>query len=428
MSALPPGPRMTRPVQTAGWIWRPGPFLRRAQEKYGDVFTIRIGYERPWVIVSHPDAVREVFTTPADVLHAGEANVILRPLLGHSSVLLLDEQPHLTQRRLLLPPFHGDRMKAYGELMDRIAREEVARWPRGEAFALHEHMQEVTLEIVLHAIFGVRDVRRLGALREGLRLLLHKTTHGWGIAATVLLGPEGVERHDVWRKWMRPVDDLLHEEIRARRSEPDLEQRADILSRRLQARHEDGAPMTDTELRDELMTLLIAGHETTATALAWACERLVRMPGAADAWDRIAADDDYADAVVKETLRLRPVLPVVVRQATRDVEIAGVTIPRGTIVSPCIYLVHRRPDLYPEPDAFRPERFLGVKPGTYTWIPFGGGTRRCLGASFALYEMRIVLQAIARGTALRADRAAPEHTSRRAITLVPRDGARVVAA
>jgi cytochrome P450 len=427
VTPLPPGPPLPRALQTFAWVNRPGPFLQGARERYGDTFTIKIGYEPTWVIVSHPDAVREVFTADPSLLHAGEANVILRPVVGSRSVLLLDEAPHLRQRRLLLPPFHGDRMKAYGELIDEIARREVARWPRGRGFPLHERMQDVTLEVVLHAIFGVRDARRLGELRDALQRAMDGTTRGLGVLAMVALGPGGVERWGAFRRYLGPVDDLLYAEIRSRREEPDLEARDDILSLLVQARHEDGEPMSDEELRDELMTLLVAGHETTATALAWAVERMVRTEGV-DGWERLAADDAYADAVVAETLRLRPVLPVVVRRATKDVEIAGVTIPKGVIVAPCIWLMHHREDIYPEPFSFRPERFLDTKPGTYTWIPFGGGVRRCLGASFALFEMRIVLQAIARTVSLRAEDPAPERTARRAITLIPARGARVIAA
>src|SRR5215207_7390736 len=423
MSALPAGPRLPRAVQTAAWITRPGPFLLRAQRQYGDVFKIHIGGEPPWIVLSHPDAVREVFTGDPAVMHAGKANLILRPLVGHASVLLLDGPQHMRERKLMLPPFHGSRMAGYRDLIAEIAREHIAAWPRGRMVELAPRMQAITLDVVLRVIFGVdADSARLQALRERLRAMLARVLGGGSIIAMASMGPKRVERSGMYNRWLRPVDALLREQIEERRAAPG----DDVLSLLLAARHPDGSPMSDQELRDELVTLLVAGHETTATALSWTVERLTRVPGG---WQALRdGGDEYAEAAAKEALRLRPVLPVVLRNLQRPATIAGVELPAGTVVAPSIYLVHRRPELYPDPAAFRPERFLGPDPqgGTYTWIPFGGGVRRCLGAAFALLELRVVLAELAAAVEATPADPEPEGTARRGITLIPRGGAEVV--
>jgi len=425
----PPGPRYPRPLQTLGWITRPGPWLERCQRTYGDMFSIRIANEGTWVMLAHPDAVKQVFTGDPNVLHAGEANAILRPIVGPNSVLLLDERAHMGQRKLMLPPFHGERMQRYGELMTDIAAAEVASWPAGpDPLTLHPRMQAITLEIILRAVFGVRESARLQDLRERLSALMDHAADPRILAAVSLLGPSIAPRLPAWRRIMGAVDELVFNEIAAHRADPDLESRDDILSLLLQARHEDGSSMSDGELRDELMTLLIAGHETTATSLSWAIERLLRHP---DLFARLheevaAGGEDLLDATIKETLRLRPVLPLVVRMLKEPMEIGGRMLPAGVRAAPCIYLMHRRADIYPDPLAFRPERFLEKPPGTYTWIPFGGGVRRCLGASFAIFEMKAVLRAVMAGAAMRPSRPAAEKVRRRSITLTPERGAEVL--
>ena len=425
--SLPPGPRMPRAVQTLGWMSRPGPFMERLRDGYGDAFTLRIQNEGTWVLVSDPAAVKQVFTGDPKLLHAGEANVILRPMLGPSSVLLLDEREHMAQRKLLLPPFHGERMKAYGELMTEVAECEVASWPAGEVMATRPNMQRLTLEIVMRAIFGVSDTAGLERLRGALTAMLDWTMDPSRLALLIFAGPNRIGKLPAYRRVMGELDAVIYGEIARRRGAADLDARADILSMLLGARHDDGAPMTDRELRDELMTLLVAGHETTATALSWALERLARHPGA---WGRLrGGDEDYVDAVIKETLRLRPVLPIVLRKLKAPMEIGGHELPAGVSVAPCIFLVHRRADVYPEPHAFRPERFLEQPAGTYTWIPFGGGVRRCLGASFALFEMATVLRVVARRCArLEPGGPVPERIARRSITLVPEHDGRVLVA
>ncbi len=413
-------------MQTAAWVTRPGPFMERARRRYGDTFTIRIASEGTWILMSDPEAVRQIFTGDPAKLHAGEANVVLRPILGPNSVLLLDDAPHLAQRKLLLPPFHGERMKRYGELMTQIAEAEVASWPAGEPMTLMPRMQRLTLEIILRAVFGLREGARLERMRELLAHMMDWTTRPSRFVAMATFGPARVERMGLFKRAMQPVDDLLLEEIRLRREDPALEEREDILSMLLLAQHEDGSPMSDQELRDELLTLLVAGHETTATSLSWAVERLLRHPGA---WERLRSGDEaFLDATVKETLRLRPVLPLVARMLVEPMEIGGWSLPAGVTVAPCIYLMHRRADVYPDPYAFRPERFLETPAGTYTWIPFGGGIRRCLGASFALFEMSAVLRVLAARSELRPARPEGERVRRRAIMLTPHRQTEVVAA
>jgi cytochrome P450 len=287
-------------------------------------------------------------------------------------------------------------------------------------------MQRITLEVIMRTVFGVQDGPRRERLRRMLSNLLEWGSNPSRMAMLATLGPERIGRLGMFRRVRAPADELIYEEIRSRREASDLEERDDVLSLLLQARHEDGSPMSDEELRDELMTLLVAGHETTASSLAWAVERSVRTPGVLE---RLRdGDDEYVDAVCKETLRLRPILALVVRRLTEPMEIGGVELPAGVTVAPCIYLIHRRPDVYPDPYAFRPERFIEQPAGTYTWIPFGGGVRRCLGASFALFEMRVVLRELVARLELRAADPRPERITRRAITLVPERGGEVVVA
>jgi cytochrome P450 family 135 len=429
-ATLPPGPSATVLRQSLAWGFRPRPYLDAAQREYGDMFTVRLAQVGPVVMLAHPDMVKDVFTGDPAVFHAGEANVVLRPALGRNSILLLDDAQHMRQRKVLLPPFHGERMQRYGDLMREIAEQDIATWPRGVAFRLHRHTQDVTLRIIVRAVFGVTDEARSQRLHDTLKRFMEWGTNPVQAMYLGFMGVDRVERNRLFMGARAKVDKVVYDEIRQARGRTDLEEREDILSLLLQARHEDGSPMSDEELRDELMTLLVAGHETTATSLAWAIERLVRHPQAMERLTAEAADGgtEYAEAVTKETLRMRPVIPIVARLLKADAEIGGRLLPEGAIVAPNIYLVQHREDVYPEPRRFRPERFLEGQGGTYSWFPFGGGVRRCIGASFAMYEMRIVLQAIVRSVALRAAQEASEPVGRRSITLTPRYGAEVVAA
>jgi cytochrome P450 family 135 len=428
--ALPPGPRMPRALQTLRWAARPMRFLHDCRERYGDVFTVQIAQEENWVMLADPDHVKQVFTGDPAVFHAGEANTILLPLVGDHSVLLLDDEAHMQQRKLLLPQFHGKRMAGYAQLMRDVAIAEIETWPRGTAFGLQPHMQALTLEVIIQAVLGVRDGERLEQLRTTLKTLLKDVMSIECGIAIALLGPRRFRKLPIVRRTLKPTDDFLYELMADRRREPDLAERDDILSLLLQAHHEDGSPMSDVELRDELVTLLVAGHETTATALSWAVERLARDPERLGRLreEVLAGEDAYLDAVVKETLRLRPVIPIVVRRLTEPVEIGGHLLPEGARVAPCIYLLHRREDVYEEPHAFRPERFLDKPAGTYTWIPFGGGVRRCLGASFAMLEMKQVLAAVVERLDVQPSRPEAERVRRRQITLAPSRGGEVVVA
>ncbi len=425
---LPPGPRAPRPVQAASWIARPLAFMERCQSRYGEVFTAEVEPRTKWVFFSHPDAIKEIFTGDPSVFHAGEGNVILLPVLGPQSVLLLDDAAHIEQRRLMLPSFHGERMQRYGELMSEIAEQELESWPLGQSFPIWPRMQALTLEVILRAVFGVTDAASLERMRSALKSMLDWTTDPRRLIALATFGPYRVRDSRVFQRAMAPVDEVILDEIRRRRDDPDLDQREDVLSLLLQARHEDGTSMSDAELRDELVTLLVAGHETTATSLSWAVERLVRNPRTLERLqDEVrGGDSEYLDAVIKETLRLRPVIPIVVRKLTRPVEVAGHKLPAGVSAVPAIHLVHRRPDVYPDPHRFKPGRFLDTPPGTYTWIPFGGGPRRCLGASFAQFEMKIVLAAIVDRLTMRPARSEPERIARRAIAMTPRHGTEIV--
>jgi len=429
IKGLPPGPRMPRALQTAIWSRQAQWMLEQSRARFGDMFTIRIANEGTWVMVSDPELVKQVFTGDPKVFHAGEGNQILRPILGENSVLVLDEKPHIGQRRLLLPPFHGERMQGYGEKMAEIAAREIESWPTGTPYRLRPRMQAITLEIILETVFGVHDRERLDPLRAALRDFLDLTTDPRFLLPVVLIGPERIRRIAAFRRRIERVDELIQAEIAERRLAADLAEREDILSMLVAARHEDGSPMSDAEIRDELLTLLVAGHETTATALSWAMERLVRHPEKLERLraEVLAGDEEpYLTATIQETLRLRPVIVLVIRKLTEPVEIGGYEIPAGASLTPCIHLVHRNPEVYPEPDRFRPERFLETPPGTYTWIPFGGGVRRCLGAAFAQFEMAVVLKELVRRHQIRPSNAKSERPFRRAITETPRHDAEVI--
>jgi cytochrome P450 family 135 len=427
-ASLPPGPSWPRALQTARWIARPAAFLEEAARRWGDMFTLRIANEGTWVFISHPDAVKQVFTGDPRLLRAGEANVVLLPVLGSHSVLLLDDDAHMAQRKLMLPPFHGERMRGYEKTMADVAAREIGRWPAGEPLPAWPTMQAITLEVIMRTVFGVRDAPRLERLGEALRNSLGFASEPLRMAILAAFGPRRVAELRWVRAKLEPTNELIYEEIRSRRSAPDLADRTDVLSMLLQARHDDGTEMSDEELRDELMTLLVAGHETSATALAWALDALTHHPAVlARLRDEVdSGDDAYLDAVVKETLRLRPVIALVLRRLIEPMEIGGRTLPAGVNVAPCIYLLHRRADVYDEPRAFRPERFLESSPGTYTWIPFGGGVRRCLGASFAQFEMKVVLRELVSRLDIRAARPQPERRVRRAIVFAPARGGEIV--
>jgi cytochrome P450 len=419
---------------SVGFLLTPTRFLDDCHAACGDFFTLRPAKDREIVFTADPDAVRQVFTGDPALLHAGAGNVVLGPILGGGSILLLDGPEHLRHRRLMLPPFHGDRMRAHADTMREVAERHVAGWPRGTSFPVLESMQAMTLEIILRAVFGVTEPAQLERLGTPLRALLDMVGTPRKVLALGLTAGRTTGPLSPWRRFAAArvvADRVIHEEIRARRRELTAggEGRGDIFSLLVAARDEQGVALTDDELRDELMTLLVAGHETTATALAWTLERVSREPAVlARLLDEQARADGttYLEAAVKETLRLRPVVPAVVRQLQAPMTFGPWELRAGVHIAPSIYLLHRRADLFPEPLAFRPERFLGAgTPGTYEWIPFGGGVRRCLGASFALMEMREVLSVVLRDAPPAPQAAPAESTARRAVTFAPAKGARV---
>jgi cytochrome P450 len=421
------GARAPRPVQLYYAMRREGQMIEKLHREHGDVFTIRFE-RRTWHIVAHPDAVREVFTAPPDVLHAGEANEILKPSLGRHSVLLLDEKPHLRQRKLLLPAFHGERLQAQREAMERAAVAQVRRMPPGRPFSLRPHSQAIALEVILDVVLGARAGEEHDRLGAALLQLLDWLMTPQALAVSAFLGPD----HRVTKRYYRPVvaplDEALYRLIRERRqvAPEELVERTDVLSMLLLAHDEEGNGMSDAELRDELVTLIVAGHETTATALAWSFERLTRRPEQLARLEEESrrGETAYSEAISKEALRLRPVLNNVLRVVKKPIEVAGYDFLPGDVISPSIYLVHRRPELYPDPTSFEPDRWLDTKPGTYTWIPFGGGTRRCIGAAFALIEMEVVLRAVAREVHLEPA-GEPEKPVSRFITSSPSRGGEV---
>ncbi len=426
-TTLPPGPRLPRIVQTLGFLLGGARFLEACRRRYGDAVTFGTLFDQRFVMVFDPELVKTVFRGSADQLHAGEANALLGPILGERSVLLLDGAEHLRQRKLMLPAFHGRQLQGHAETMRAYTDAEIDGWPVGEDFTLLSSMQSLTLRIILRAVFGYEPGAEEAQLRGRLRAMVEPLARPRGmLMVSALTRGRGDRRAAMqFEARKRAVDEVLFAEIARRREAPDLAQRDDVFSALLLARDEDGQALSDQEIRDELLTLLLAGHETTATGLAWTLDLLLHDPRVLD----IAREGDpaYLDAVAKEALRIRPVIPGVGRVVRGEpFRLGRYEVPIGVEINPSIRTIHRRGELYPEPARFAPERFLGAgAPDTYTWVPFGGGTRRCLGASFALMEMRIVLGRILERTDLVAVDEAQAKAQFRAITLSPKGGVRV---
>jgi cytochrome P450 family 135 len=426
---LPPTPDSSPRLQTLRWLFRPLSFLESCRRSFGETFGLQFtGFETPLYFTSEPEAIRAVYSNRANTLPPGR-NATLEPVMGSRSVLLLEGAEHIARRKLMLPPFHGDRMRAYEEVIREVARREVDSWPLHSAFPVHPRMQAITLEVILRAVFGVSDPSRLERLRGSLGQVLGQTAHPIVqllIITTQRFGPRGI--YGRFLELLEEVDGLLYEEISARRADPDLERREDILSMLITARFEDGSAMDDGELRDQLMTLLLAGHETTATSLAWAFDMLARSPAACERLreEVEAGGQEYLRATISEALRLRPVVPIAGRRLVAPLELNGYELPAGSDISPAIYLTHTRADLYPDPYVFRPERFLESPPETYAWVPFGGGVRRCLGAAFAEFEMRIVLTEVVGRCRFDPGSERPEGIARRNITFSPKRGTPLV--
>ncbi|MGB2710992.1 MAG: cytochrome P450, partial [Conexibacter sp.] len=397
-AALPRGPRTPGLLQALRMARDPLGYAMAVHRRFGEPFTMNSpGFGRS-VAFSSPELIKPILTGDPNVFHAGLANAPMKPVLGPWSLLILDRAPHMQQRKLLLPPFHGERLRAYAGLIEELAQREVVSWPLATPFALHRRMERLTLEVILEVVFGITDEARKDELRRLLPLLVASGRQlvFWGAVIHRDLGP--IHPQATFEARRNAVDALLFAEISERRAMPSeqLAPRHDILSMLVEATHEDGTPMGDAEIKDELMTLVLAGHETTATALSWALDLLHRNP---DVLARVRAgeDDEYLDAVCKEVLRIRPVVPIVGRDVTEAVEIGGHHIPAGTDLAVAILITHHREDVFPEPGRFRPERFLaGGEVPSYGWVPFGGGVRRCIGASFAQFEMATILRVLAR--------------------------------
>jgi cytochrome P450 family 135 len=428
-STLPPGPNWPPALQALGTANLPR-FLESCQKRYGDRFTVRLGRFGTFVYLVDPEDIRQVFRGDDAVFHAGEANApFLGRVLGPSSVLVTDDDVHLRQRRRLSGPFHGDSIASLATVMTDVAAEEIDTWPVGRPFPVLEHMRRITIDVILRAVVGVQgdDTARLDQLRSTLSALVDFDL----VKMAPFVYPKLAD-YWPWKGYkdvQSKADELLHTEIERCAADPALQERTDVLALLVRHREDEGTAMTADEIRDQLVTLLLAGHETTATGLSWALERLVRHPGvlarAVQAADE--GDDAYLDAVVTESLRIRPVVPDITRKLVTDVTIGeGVRelhLPAGTFVDPAIFLVLRSPKHYPDPLMFRPERFVGQRPDLNVWIPFGGGSRRCLGAAFALTEMRVVLAEVLRRVELEPTSRPAERTRVRHVTLIPHKGA-----
>ena len=432
---LPPGPDAHPVLQMMRWVKNPLPVMEEAHRRFGDTFSLRLaGIPEPLVLVSHPEVIKEVFALGPDQAHAGKANLVLKPFLGVHSLLLLDGAEHLRQRKMMLPAFHGERMHAYGRSMIELAHQSIDGWPIGRRFPVHAPMQRVTLQVIIRTVFGIGEGPRFAELADVLTRTLRVAA--WpGLLFDFMqrdLGPLSP-----WGRYKRLAERasaILRAEIRSARDKGTAG-RTDVLAMMLDARDEGGRPLSEDEIHDELITLLIAGHETTATSLAWALRWI--LPDA-DLVRRLrgeiaTADDDpqalgkleLLDATVKEALRLQPIIPLVARVLQERFVFGGLDSPRGSVVAPSVHLVSRRPSLYPDPERFVPSRFLTFKPAPWEWLPFGGGLRRCIGAAFAMYEMKMVLAAtLARVDAHVAAREV--RVKRRGVTLAPSEGLPVV--
>ena len=425
-TGLPAGPSEPPILQTLRWLLRPISFLESCRRRFGDAFSVRfLGFQTPLVMLSDPEAIRALYGNRAHRLPPGRT-VALQPIVGPRSLLLLECGDHLARRRLMLPPFHGERMRAYESMVSDVVARDVQQWPQNEPFSIHPRMQRVTLEVIVRAVFGVTHEQRRSQLADRLSRLLADTASA-GLQFAVLLSRRFSALDPLTRLHgqRREIDAMLDVEIAERRADP----REDILSMLVKARFEDGEPIEDAEIRDQLMTLLLAGHETTATGLAWTFDLLTRNPPVMNRLVGAVDDGDqaYVRAVVTESLRLRPVVPIAGRRLTAPLHVDGYELPPGTDVTPAIWLAHTRADRYPEPFAFRPERFLAGAPTTSAWIPFGGGVRRCIGAAFAEMEMRVAITEILRSRTLQPASPDAERVARRNVTFSPTDGTRVIA-
>jgi cytochrome P450 len=431
--AAPPSVPLPRLVQVLRFNQRQIEFVFRARRELGEVFSMHGATEDAVAVTSHPDHVRSLFTAGPEQAPSLTGESPLRPIVGPDSVLTAVGPRHMRQRKLLLPPFHGEAIEAYTQMISEATEREIDRWPVGEPFALAPRMQAITLDVIMAGIFGIEGRPRRGTPEHGLRQLIRRlvgasTKPAAQVGELLQIGRD--EAMGPMKAALSLLDRQMYAVIEGRRRASDLDERRDILSLLLQARTEEGEELSDKELRDELLVLVLAGHETTANSLAWAWERLVRSPDAHAALLGAVRSGDGAgeriEATIVEAMRSRPVIPLIGRRVAVPWRLGEYAVPAGTAITMSILLVHHREDLYPRPFEFRPERWLDRKPGTYEWIPFGGGIRRCLGAALAMAEQRVVLEAMARRLDLDADEPAPERALHRNVTMIPARGGRVV--
>jgi len=443
MATIPLGPKLPSVLQLFNWVYRPIPFMRACARRYGDCFTLRLPNNPPIVFFSDPEGIKEIFTGDPEKLPAGESRAILRPVVGQHSLLLLDGARHRQQRKLMMPPFHGERMYAYGEVMRSVTDHIIDRWPMRQRFPLQPEMQAVTLDVILRTVFGVEEGAELMRLRARLTEFLTLGTSPLRLALSqfprlqFLFRP--ITNSERMQQLLQEVDELLYAQI-ARRRTANGAGSDDVLTLLIEARDEAGQQMSDVELRDELITLLLAGHETTATSLSWAFhwilqradvqERLHGELRQAGEVGKIPVQDiaklEYLDAVIKETQRMLPIIPLVPRVLHESMRLGGRDLPANVVVAPCTYLTHHRPDLWANPDQFDPDHFIGRRLSPYEFFPFGGGIRFCLGAAFAMYEMKIVLAQVLSRVALRPAPGHAVHVVRRGVTFAPSAGMPVV--
>lgn len=428
---LPTGSRLPGSVQSMQWFRDPVRFMERGAERYGPLYSVRLGAMKRCTFVSDPRIAWKVLTASPELMRMGSTNGIFRPVLGDGSLFLLDGSEHKRHRALIMPAFHRGAVRRFSSLIAELAARDIASWPLNDPFSLQERMRTITLEVIFRAVVGVAGGERDERLRSAIHRLLDQVQNPIAVLPAFQYDLGGRSPFARLMSTVGEIDRLLRDEISERRYERAPEGRDDVLTMLVGPESHEPGFMSDRQVRDELLTLLIAGHETTATALSWTFERLLRH---AEIHQRLLdeltsnADDALLDAVVRETLRLRPVLPITARKLTRPVALGGYSFPKGWTLMPCIYLIHRDPEVFPEPERFNPDRFLGVDaPSSRVWLPFGAGPRHCIGSSFSLQAIKVILRTVLSRCDLRAETAAPERIVRRNFTLGPERGTRVVA-
>lgn len=441
IAPLPPGPRSSAVWQLLRYSHAPLPFLEGCARRHGDPFTVRWAGYGHFVMLAAPDAVRDVFRGDPHALHSGESNEFLTASVGRNSVLVLDDEPHARQRRVLLPPLKGERMRAFFDAMQAATIETAQTWPLGQPLGMLEPMQQITLRVILQVVLGLRPGPQLDEFAGKVRRVLELGRGRYGLILVKIL-PVDLLQRTRWLPFyrrMHELDDALFALIEHQRNTPDGDRGASILADLLTTTHADGTPLSPQEIRDALVTLIFAGHDTTAVALAWALEQIVPRaevvariteeitrttgggPPRADQLSRL----EYLDAAIRESLRIRTIMPFVVRLTKVAFTAGGREYPPGVVLCPCNHLVHRREELYPAPEKFRPERFLERHYAAHEWFPFGGGDRMCLGLAFALYEMKVVLSTLFATVRLARPPGSRSVPVRRGLALAPDDDAQL---